>query len=147
MHIIPLGVRTWTYEQGGYKVFLMYKVETPLMTVEMQVGVHSSESPSRQWYVMRDQTGLLSDRNPELTPLGQSFVALDSEGRSFAQTWLTRLSQGDVDAAFFETQPKGERFRLRKARLTRAPATRPGVPPAFWRRPMNRPTPATIAPA
>src|SRR5581483_7778024 len=118
MRITPTGVRSWSYENRGYKVVLLYRVDTPLMSRNVQITAIGKESPTkeyggRQWHIAQTETGAL-ERTPELTDEGNAFMGLVASAHAFAQAWLSKVNAGDVEPAYLDTLSVQERARQRQ---------------------------------
>ena len=108
-----LGVQSWSYEAGGYKVLLAYRVATAVATCELQIQVigveNADDANGRQWYV-RDYQPL----KQTMTPEGARMMDKSNQARQFAQKWLAKVAHWDWDDAYLDTAPPAERERQRK---------------------------------
>jgi hypothetical protein len=115
------GVRSWPFEGNGYKVTLLYDVETPLANFSLLVVLLSNEKPStktsgRQWQV--------SVRETRRADAGEKFLEYTDEGRQrqllgisaeeFAMKWAERVNFGDLYTAYLLTLPPEQQVDSRE---------------------------------
>jgi hypothetical protein len=103
-----LGVQSWDYEAGGYKVMLAYRVTTASLISEVQVqavGVESAdEATGRQWYV--------KDFRPlkhTVTAEGMRLSALSDQAHLVAEKWIKKVAEWSWKDAYLDTLPRAER--------------------------------------
>ncbi len=112
-----VGLKSWSYEKGGYQIVSLYRVATPALTFDLVVTLHGIESrlkdsPGRQWQVDTEGTGLAAATMLHFTPQGQSLRTLGQAGKTFADKWLAELTSGQPVQAYLDTLPAAERVRL-----------------------------------
>ncbi len=95
--IVPLGVRSWKYQNGEYVVERSYRIETSEMAMDILVPVQSNETDSgpgepRHWNVLWEQVRPLTAA--ELTPLGRNVEVLRNKASNFFQIWLKHFELG-----------------------------------------------------
>jgi hypothetical protein len=129
VEVTPMGVKSWSYENGGYKVVRNYRLTTPEGEFDLPVTVQSSdpEEPGepRRWRVLFGPDMRLipvpdesNPRQPKLTPLGQRMTRLRATMVEFANSWLGATFSGDVSAACLGARSVEERRGLEGCQRT-----------------------------
>lgn len=98
-----LGVRTWEYSAGGYKVFMTYDLFAPTGAFQFQIPVQSSEGKEiegRQWAVVFPETKLLAG---SLTQLGYTVEGWRGKAHEFVLEWAKALHDGRMEQAYLDT--------------------------------------------
>ena len=108
------GVKDWEYEKGGYSVTLTYRVTTDLASFPMQVKLHGSESPSReytgrQWHVIFDETGVIGPSAIEYTPEGKELRLQAQVAGSVAADWIEAISRNNTQKVYADTLNAADR--------------------------------------
>ena len=107
-----LGIQSWDYEAGGYKVMVAYRIKTTELITELliqAVGVESAdEGAGRQWYV-KDFRPL----KQTVTADGVRLSALSDQARFFTQKWVSKVADWNWPQAYLDTLPRAERERMR----------------------------------
>jgi hypothetical protein len=143
--ITPLGVVTWEYGKGGYRVLLKYHIATPVVDFDMNVDTFGrdprpDEPKGSQWHVRLQggETATLQE-TIRLTPLGDEILNRRvPAGKNFVIDWVTKLNQLRWDQAYLDTLKPSERKSARaqqkpaelRANLEKSPVIR--IPPTFW---------------
>jgi hypothetical protein len=113
--IVPRGIRSWGYIEGGYRVVLDYDIETPEGTFEATVAVHGTEAPNneyerRQWYVELNHTRLNQDQaSIRYTPFGENIARVNENAKKFLTEWKNEMSNPSREGSFVLTLPTAER--------------------------------------
>src|SRR5262249_45198909 len=115
--IEALGVKTWSYEDKGYKVDRNYRITTPEGVYETLISVQSADSDVQgegwKWFVVWMPLDSLPP--PQLNELGQKMAALRRQSYEFLGRWFDRVQKRDLINAFLDCQPPAKRDELRIA--------------------------------
>jgi hypothetical protein len=109
---------SWDHDQGAYQVHGKYRVETPLASFPLDVTVKGTEGRGkeflgRQWQILSGGTGIPAN-SVTFTEAGQALLAQARSSREFAQGWLGKLAQRDLDQAYLLTLDPATRKRQEK---------------------------------
>lgn len=111
--IEPLGVASWEYAQGGYKVRRNYKITTPDLELPIRITVQSSagakqQFEQRQWYVVM-QESLLNKSEVKPTERGARLAGLKGQSGETLRAWQEYLMGGQIEASYLATIPAEQR--------------------------------------
>jgi hypothetical protein len=86
------GINNWTYEGKGYRVDLVFRIQTPTVSYETMVAVKGTTGPNfkgRQWQVIHNETG--TPNRPEsftFTEEGKKLSSLTQQAAAHANRWF-----------------------------------------------------------
>ncbi|HMC90169.1 MAG TPA: hypothetical protein VKI17_11505, partial [Gemmataceae bacterium] len=111
--VVSKGVKDWEYKSGGYRVELLFQVNTDDAVSELKVALHGVESRThefegRAWYVLYGSTAVVRQAP---TDLGQRVRALRKQSLQFIQNWGEKLGLGSLAMSYADTQDAGVRRR------------------------------------
>lgn len=112
------------YDRGGYMIGLIYRIETPVGTVFLQVGTQGVEvaeggTTRRRWQVMAQGTKL-DDYRPNAK--AKQFEAGARIASGLVTEWINRLKGGDAVTAYLLSLPEAERTKQVGAASVISPA-------------------------
>jgi hypothetical protein len=103
--IDPLGVASWEYGKGGYRVLLTYHIANSLVEFDMNVDTFGrdpkpGESKGRQWQVqlMRSETLMIRDSLRQ-TRRGEEATRKMNTAQRFAEEWIAKVSDWNTLSA------------------------------------------------
>ena len=121
VHVEPLGVQNWDYENRSYTVRRGYRITTPEAEVEFSLPAASSEGEAageqRRWFVPLQVVGKPSEKNIKLTKLGDGLQRIRNQSRGTLFLWKNALNEGQPfafaqkDATNWERLPLAETQR------------------------------------
>jgi hypothetical protein len=108
--IESLGIKDWGYEKGNYRVKETFRFTTEegrldvVLTVQK---VENKELEGPQWQVFWDTVHF---EHQQPSPLGYTIMQAREGAKQFASDWLHKVRLGDVEGAYLDTLPIGERL-------------------------------------
>jgi hypothetical protein len=122
--VSSLGVRELDYDQGGYRVQLVYHISAPEGEYDWLVTARSTDArQGRMWNISLGEADTRLASKPRLTPLGMIFQQWRQNGQKFSHEVIGQRSSGDVVSFYLSSCTPAERTQLAKAaqeRLARA---------------------------
>jgi hypothetical protein len=117
--VTPLGVKSWGYEGGGYKVVRTYRISTPEGEFDLPVTVQSidPEAPGepRRWRVLWGPN--MGMTLVKLTPKGKEMDRVRLSAALFANAWLEWLHFRNLPDVYLLTRAPAERKHLQRCRM------------------------------
>ena len=85
-------MRSWDYENGGYRVAIGYRVTSPYYSYPLELIVIGADAKGdskggRRWSVAEDSPGLVRVE-PQFTGQGKKLLLLIPSGEDFADRWI-----------------------------------------------------------
>jgi hypothetical protein len=122
--IEPLAVRTWTYEEGAYRIVRTYRIETAEGVFNVSMMVSSIEpnaaGEKRRWKVEAVPPNAMAVESR--TEFGVKCLQLRQKSAEFlgdpALGWLAKLRNRDDLEVYLRTQPFAKRKDLRQLATT-----------------------------
>jgi hypothetical protein len=121
-----VGVNSWQYDHGTYRVDLRYRLEAPDAIGDVKLELIGTEPTGtarqgRQWRVRSEKFQPIAN-TARLTPLGEQHKPLADAARDVFDEWRQKLNDPDSDDAYLLTLPPDQRHVPADNRLYAFPA-------------------------
>ena len=105
-----VAVRSWGYENGGYRVALSYRVTSPYCSYPLELIVFGADAKGdskagRRWSLGMDSPAL-GRLEPQWTDKGKQILTLIPSGERFADRWTKKLWSSAFQAVNDTREPE-----------------------------------------